>query len=157
MTAHQHRAPGTRFRERVGEDGWAALRNALILTCRAIVGPANDWSVVERRLGALATVGARDDFDLVAALLDDLADPAVRRRAIAETRSQTMTLSEPALRQATVDAARLVDRTCPGQSFAFRAGLTLISLWVADGSDAGRRQMGERRGAAGNLSRIPDE
>jgi hypothetical protein len=122
------------IRERVGEDGWTVLRTGLILTCRSIVGPGNDWSLVEQRLGEISAARRRDKADLVSALLDDLSDPVVRHVAVERTRSMVKTLSEIQLGKATMDAARLVDRACPEQSFAFRAGLTLISLWVTGNS-----------------------
>jgi N-acyl-D-aspartate/D-glutamate deacylase len=118
------------IREQLGEDGWTVLRTGLILMCRSVVGPENDWSLVEQRLGEISAARHRDDADLVSALLDDLSDPAVRHTAIERTRSMVMALPEIQIGRATMDAARLVDRACPEQSFAFRAGLTLISLWV---------------------------
>ncbi len=124
-------AQAARIREQIGEDAWVVLRTGLILTCRAIVGPENDWSIIDRRLGTIAA-RHRDEADLVSALLNDLSDPEVRRTAVERTRSVAMALSETELREATIDAARLVDRACPDQSFAFRAGLILISLWVTD-------------------------
>lgn len=108
------------------------MRTSLILTCRAVVGPRDHWSIVERQLGELAAARHRDEADLVSALLDDLSDSAVRRVAVERTRTMATTLSERELRKVTAEAARLVDRACPDQSFAFRAGLTLISLWVTD-------------------------
>jgi hypothetical protein len=132
MALNDNIGKSARIRDHIGEDAWLALRTGLILTCRTIVGPTDDWSVVDRRLGEIATAHHRDEADLVSALLDDLSNPAVRRRAIERTQAMVTALSEAELRKATMDAARLVDRLYPDQAFAFRAGLTLISLWVTE-------------------------
>lgn len=102
--------------------------------CRATVRRGDDWAAVYRRLGKISAAKRRDDADLVAALLDDLWDPGVRQSAVKRARSMAMALSEGELRKVTTDAALLVDRICPDQSFSFRAGLTSISLWVTENS-----------------------
>lgn len=109
---------------------WEILLTCVILTCRHLVCHERDWLAVDRRIGEITAVQQPGSDNIVAALLQDLSDPIVRRAAVERALAAATTLSESELRKFTAEAAFLVDRIRPDQSFAFRAGLTLISLSV---------------------------
>jgi hypothetical protein len=70
--------------------------------------------------------------DLAFALLADFANPAMRDVAIERAKFLAAELPEDLLRLLTEQAASIVDRAFPAQSFRFRATLTLVSMIATD-------------------------
>jgi hypothetical protein len=140
MSHHRSSSVGRGFRTTLGESAWTELGLSVALVCRDAIPPTEDesnrkeWLASALRwIGALATELGHDD-DLALSVLADFADERRCEDIVASAMTLVAELPETALRDMTEKAATIVDRTCPEQSFRFRATLILVSM-MASGSE----------------------
>ncbi|AZO54739.1 MULTISPECIES: hypothetical protein [unclassified Mesorhizobium] len=116
---------------------WETLRTSVVLVCReglrALFQTDANWDKTEQALlllGRRAQSTGKGD-DLALSLLADLADDATRKLTVARARETFDQVPESKLRRKTEEAAEIVDRKCPEQSFRFRATLALVSMFAS--------------------------
>lgn len=124
------------FQSRLSEAEWETLRTSVALVCRdavrAPVEKGGDWVGVAEALSLLgrhAQTAGKDD-DLALCLLEEFADDSTRQSTVARARKLVDKLPEHKLRRMTLKAAKIVDRSCPEQSFHFRATLALVATFA---------------------------